>query len=121
MIHWRRKVRQTWGRINGTGWGAVGPSGQQEQRELQRDGDLVHGRASVVGLSSPQETFSGVCLKGMLDTNLISPRKSSVWGRAAVVYDYFVPHYVPAHSVPVLLLELRERQVCLDSICWRLG
>lgn len=99
----------------------MGPSGLREQREIKRDGDLVHGRASVGGLSSPQETFSGVYLKGVLDTNLIFPRKSSVWGRAAaVVQQSNGIHCVPAHSVPVLLLQLRERQVCMDSICWRL-
>lgn len=78
----------------------MGPSVLQEQREVKWDGVLVHGRASAVRLSRPQETFSGVCLKGMLDPNLICPRKSSVWGRGAVVYGYFVvPRYVPA---PVL-------------------
>lgn len=97
MIHRRRKVRQAWGRRNGTCYEVVGPSILQEKLEIKWVIILiVHGKAFVAlrsskcSLSSLQETFSGLCLNEKPDLKMSLPRKSSGFGRASVLYLYFV-------------------------------
>lgn len=111
----------------------MGPSILQEKLEIKWGIILLmHGKAflalrsSKSSLSSLQEVFSGLCLNEKFDLKMSSPRKSSGFGRVAVLYFYFVVlHYVPP---PILCQSSssnseKDREVCMESnccgFCWK--
>lgn len=113
----------------------MGPSILQEKLEikwgiilLMHRKAFVALRSSKSNLSSLQETFSGLCLNEELDLKMSLPRKSSGFGRGAVLYFYFVV----LHDVPTPMLSQspssnseKGREACMESncsgFCWKVN